>query len=63
MSKDTLMLVEIARFNSIIYGMVAENKQREYLQNSMAYSDDCFAVERDKFDIAIRKIQDLPENL
>ena len=61
MTKDTKALAAIAIFNSVIAGMIAENKQREYLNNSMAYCEDSFAVEKDKFEVAIRKIEDIQE--
>jgi hypothetical protein len=61
MTKDTLAQIETAKFIARIEGMKAENLQRTYCQNAPAYSEDSFAVETDKYEVAIRKIQDIPE--
>lgn len=62
MKKDTLAQIETAKFIARIEGMKAENACRAYSNNAPAYSEDSFAVESDKYESAIRKIQDIPED-
>lgn len=61
MNKNTKALAAIAVYNSVIAGMEAENEARKYYGNAPAYYEDSFAVERDKFETALRTIQDIPE--
>lgn len=48
-------LAEVLQLNTEIQGMIAENKQREGLEQSMAYTEEDFAIKAQQFDNIIRK--------
>jgi hypothetical protein len=39
-------------------GMIAENKQREHLGQSMAYQEDSFAINRNEFDRLLQALRE-----
>ena len=44
------LICRVQRLTILIKGMEAENKQREHLGRSMAYTEDSFAIEAEKYE-------------
>ena len=53
------LICRVQRHSTMIEGMKSENKQREYLGQSMAYSEDSFLIEADKYEDFAKQFEDL----
>jgi hypothetical protein len=53
------LICRVQRHSTLIEGMKAENKQREYLGQSMAYCEGSFMVEAEKYEEFAKEFEKL----
>ena len=53
------LICRVQRHSTMIEGMKAENKQREHLGQAMAYQEDSFLIEAEKYEDFARQFEGL----